>query len=100
MAALRPADVKPWQATVPQTASKHWFSLHLAPRSPSATTCLVNDLDLTVQASGLAGYTLYGNGQPDRLNNVERVSVLHNHCGRSLLFYKLISVLEDQTGHS
>ena len=33
----------------------------------------MNDLDLTVQASGLAGYTLYGNGEPDKLNNVERV---------------------------
>lgn len=26
-----------------------------------------------MQASGLAGYTLYGNGQPDVVNNVERV---------------------------
>ena len=43
------------------------------PCSPSAAICLVNDLDLVVQASGLAGYTLYGNGQPDHLNNVERV---------------------------
>jgi len=41
--------------------------------SPSAATCLVNNLDLVVQASGLAGYTLYGNGQPDVVNNVERV---------------------------
>jgi hypothetical protein len=40
----------------------------------------VNDLDLTVQASGLAGYTLYGNGEPDKLNNVERVHLPPSTC--------------------
>ena len=43
------------------------------PSQISAAVNLVNDLDLTVQATGLAGYTLYGNGQPDHLNNVEQV---------------------------
>lgn len=50
--------------------------------SPSAAICLVNDLDLTVQASGLAGYTLYGNGEPDKLNNVERVRMPVALCRR------------------
>lgn len=31
------------------------------------------------QAAGLAGYTLYGNGAPDRLNNVERVRCRPQH---------------------
>jgi len=35
----------------------------------------VNDLDLTVRAAGLAGYTLYGNGDPDHLNNVEQAGI-------------------------
>ena len=35
----------------------------------------VNDLDLTVRAAGLAGYTLYGNGEPDHLNNVEQARI-------------------------
>lgn len=43
------------------------------PSQVSAAINLVNDLDLTVQATGLAGYTLYGNGQPDHLNNAEQV---------------------------
>ena len=39
--------------------------------------CLqVNDLDLTVRATGLSGYTLHGNGQPDHLNNVEQATQL------------------------
>ena len=36
----------------------------------------VNDLDLTVRATGLSGYTLHGNGQPDHLNNVEQARSL------------------------
>ena len=43
------------------------------PCDPAAAVCLVNDLDLTVRATGLAGYVLYGNGQPDHVNNVEQV---------------------------
>lgn len=43
------------------------------PCDSAAAVCLINDLDLTVRAAGLAGYTLYGNGQPDHLNNVEQV---------------------------
>lgn len=39
----------------------------------NANICLVNDLDLTVKATGLAGFTLYGNGKPDHLNTVEQV---------------------------
>jgi hypothetical protein len=45
----------------------------------NAALCIVNDLDLTVHASGLAGYTLYGNGLPDRINTVEQV---HHGRGR------------------
>lgn len=45
------------------------------PSQTSAAVNLVNDLDLTVQAAGLAGYTLYGNGQPDHVNNAEQVSL-------------------------
>lgn len=59
-----------------QTAPLRLISA-LVHSSPSAATCLVNNLDLTVQASGLAGYTLYGNGEPDSLNNVERVRLGH-----------------------
>lgn len=52
------------------------------PALPSVSKVLVNDLDLTVRASGLGGIPLLGNGgsianetQPDRENNVEQVSM-------------------------
>lgn len=39
----------------------------------NAAISLVNDLDLTVHADSLSGYSLRGNGAADRLNNVEQV---------------------------
>ena len=47
------------------------LAVHLG-TCPAGFVMQVNDLDLTVRAAGLAGYTLYGNGQPDHLNNVEQ----------------------------
>ena len=46
---------------------------HDPPASLSAVTQLVNDLDLTVYANSLNGYSRLGNGVSDRLNNVEQV---------------------------
>ena len=43
------------------------------PADPSVAVPLVSDLDLTVHADSLSGYSLQGNGAPDRLNNVEQV---------------------------
>lgn len=43
------------------------------PAAAAAAVQLVNDLDLLVHADSLAGRSLYGNGAPDRLNNVEQV---------------------------
>ena len=34
---------------------------------------LVNDLDLTVNADSLNGYSLHGNGAKDYVNNAEQV---------------------------
>ena len=42
----------------------------------SASVSLVNDLDLTVHADSLSGYSLVGNGAPDHANNVEQVLLL------------------------
>lgn len=46
------------------------------PAAPAAALQLVNDLDLVVHADSLAGRSLHGNGAPDRLNNVEQVTML------------------------
>lgn len=48
------------------------------PADVTAALSLVNDLDLTVHADSLSGYSLRGNGAPsgDHLNNVEQVRVL------------------------
>lgn len=45
------------------------------PADLTASQALVNDLDLTVHADSLSGYSLRGNGAPggDHLNNVEQV---------------------------
>lgn len=52
------------------------------PADPSAARSLVNDLDLTVNADSLNGYSLHGNGAKDYVNNAEQVrrmccSLLH-----------------------
>ncbi|DBA90044.1 TPA: Signal peptide peptidase-like 2A [Trebouxia sp. C0005] len=47
---------------------------HDVPAALSAATQLVNDLDLTVYANSLNGYSVLGNGVSDHLNNVEQVS--------------------------
>jgi hypothetical protein len=44
------------------------------PSAPNAAVLLVNDLDLSVRAAGLAGLELRGNGWEDDINTVERVS--------------------------
>ena len=46
---------------------------HDVPAALSAATQLVNDLDLTVYANSLNGYSVLGNGVSDHLNNVEQV---------------------------
>lgn len=46
---------------------------HDLPSDVAAEKNLVNDLDLTVRAAGLQGMDLLGNGETDRLNNVEQV---------------------------
>jgi len=51
-----------------------------APGSPAAGRALVNDLDLVVRGASLGGVPLLGNGggkggSPDRLNNVEAVTL-------------------------
>ncbi|KAK9815904.1 hypothetical protein WJX72_011677 [[Myrmecia] bisecta] len=51
------------------------------PADPSAAVDLVNDLDLTVYADSLAGYAQKGNGQIDRVNNVEQVSFDNLNAG-------------------
>ena len=43
------------------------------PADPSVARALVNDLDLTVNADSLNGYSLHGNGAKDYVNNVEQV---------------------------
>jgi hypothetical protein len=45
------------------------------PAASAAAVQLVNDLDLVVHADSLSGGSLYGNGAPDRINNVEQVRV-------------------------
>ncbi|KAL0037541.1 hypothetical protein WJX77_001610 [Trebouxia sp. C0004] len=47
---------------------------HDVPAALSAASQLVNDLDLTVYANSLNGYSVLGNGVSDHLNNVEQVS--------------------------
>ena len=42
------------------------------PADLSASRQLVNDLDLTVNANSLGGYSLHGNGAKDYVNNVEQ----------------------------
>ena len=43
------------------------------PADLAAARQLVNDLDLTVNANSLSGYSLHGNGAKDYLNTVEQV---------------------------
>lgn len=43
------------------------------PADVSAAISLVNDLDLLVAANSLNGYAQHGNGEVDRINNVEQV---------------------------
>ena len=43
------------------------------PADVSAAVSLVNDLDLVVAANSLNGYAQHGNGEVDRINNVEQV---------------------------
>ena len=45
------------------------------PADTSAAISLVNDLDLLVAANSLNGYAQHGNGEVDRRNNVEQVSL-------------------------
>lgn len=56
---------------------------HDRPSALTAATQLVNDLDLTVYANSLNGYSVLGNGVSDHLNNVEQVSFLLL-CNRGL----------------
>lgn len=70
-----------WQYSV--TSSSEPLRITLVwtdpPGSPSSAKALVNDLDLTVISP--SGKTYLGNGQPDRLNNVEGVDVLQPEVG-------------------
>ena len=47
------------------------------PGLPSAESPVVNNLDLTLVEMD-TGFTLYGNGLEDSVNNVEQVTHLHS----------------------
>ncbi|KAK9815059.1 hypothetical protein WJX73_006174 [Symbiochloris irregularis] len=53
------------------------------PADVTAAQALVNDLDLTVHADSLSGYSLRGNGAPggDHVNNVEQVNLPYTTSG-------------------
>ncbi len=78
---LTTGAVASWQYSV--TSSSEPLRVTLVwtdpPGSPSSAKALVNDLDLTVVSP--SGKTYFGNGQPDRLNNVEGVDALQPEVG-------------------
>ena len=55
------------------------------PSAPNAALLLVNDLDLSVRAAGLAGLEMRGNGWEDDINTVERVSARGSGNCRNIL---------------